>query len=98
MQKIRGGDTRKHKRCFLLHRLWMGYLRWGHNNKIAEKANKWKTRKEKHMTTTELSEYPLPDSYIVYPDYVYVCDGKVVRSDIQGTVADLKRDFFPGIS
>jgi len=41
---------------------------------------------------TELSEFPLPDSYIVYPDYVYVCDGKVVRSDIQGTVADLKRD------
>ncbi|MBI2124459.1 hypothetical protein HYT92_01580 [Candidatus Pacearchaeota archaeon] len=44
------------------------------------------------MATTELNEHTLPDSYIVYPNYLYVCDGKVVRSDIEGTVADLKRD------
>ena len=44
------------------------------------------------MATTELNESPLPDSYLVYPDYLYVCDGKVIRSDIKGNVADLKRD------
>lgn len=39
-----------------------------------------------------LSETELPNDYPVYWDYLYVCDGKVVKSDIQGTVADLKRD------
>ena len=34
----------------------------------------------------------LPDNYPVYWDYLYVCDGKVICSDIQGTIADLKRD------
>lgn len=42
---------------------------------------------------TELNEEILPDDYPVYGDYLYVCDGKVVRSDLMhGTVADLKRD------
>ncbi len=39
-----------------------------------------------------LSENELENDYPVYWDYLYVCDGKVVKSDIQGTVADLKRD------
>lgn len=34
----------------------------------------------------------LPDNYPVYLDYVYLCDGKPIRSDIQGTVKDLKKD------
>lgn len=38
-----------------------------------------------------LNEYELPNDYPVYWDYLYVCDGKVIRSDIEGTVADLKR-------
>lgn len=37
------------------------------------------------------SELPLDDDYPVYWDYVYLVDGKMVRSDIQGTVRDLKR-------
>jgi len=40
----------------------------------------------------ELSESELSNDFDVYWDYLYVCDGKVIRSDIQGTVADLKRD------
>ena len=37
-------------------------------------------------------ENVLDDSYPVYGDYLYVADGKVIRSDIFGTVRDLKRD------
>jgi hypothetical protein len=37
-------------------------------------------------------ENVLPDDYPVNWDYLYVADGKVVRSDIKGTVRDLKRD------
>ena len=37
-------------------------------------------------------EEPLPDDYPVYGDYLYVCDGRVIRSDVFGTVATLKRD------
>jgi hypothetical protein len=44
------------------------------------------------MNTDKLSENELSDDYPVYWDYLYVCDGKVIRSDIKGTVADLKRD------
>lgn len=45
------------------------------------------------MPTKELNEDVLPDDYPVYADYLYVCDGKVVRCDLMaGTVADLKRD------
>lgn len=40
----------------------------------------------------EPKEYPLDDKHAVHPDYLYVADGKVVRSDISGTVADLRRD------
>lgn len=39
-----------------------------------------------------LNERILENDYPVYWDYLYVCDGKVIRSDIQGTVLDLKRD------
>lgn len=35
---------------------------------------------------------PLSDDYPVFWDYLYVCDGQLIRSDIKGTVADLKRD------
>ncbi len=40
----------------------------------------------------EPEEYPLEDNYRVYPDYFYVADGKVIRSDITGTVAELRLD------
>lgn len=38
------------------------------------------------------NEKVLEDGYPVYWDYLYVADGKVIRSDVQGTVLDLKRD------
>lgn len=38
----------------------------------------------------ELDERVLEDSYPVNWDYYYVVDGKVIRSDIRGTVFDLK--------
>ena len=41
---------------------------------------------------TNLNEPILSDDYRVYGDYLYVADGKVVRSDVFGTVRDLKRD------
>lgn len=41
----------------------------------------------------ELNEPLLPDDYPVFWDYLYVCDGKVIKSDIQGTVRELKDDF-----
>jgi len=39
-----------------------------------------------------VSERVLEDDYSVFYDYLYVADGKVIISDIQGTVRDLKRD------
>lgn len=36
-------------------------------------------------------EHVLDDEYPVYPGYLYVADGKVVQSDISGTVRDLRR-------
>jgi hypothetical protein len=37
-------------------------------------------------------ETVLPDDYPVYGDYLYVADGKVIRSDLHGaTVRHLKR-------
>lgn len=39
-----------------------------------------------------LNESELSNDYPVYWDYLYVCDGKVIKSNIQGTVMDLKRD------
>jgi len=46
----------------------------------------------KPMLGVVLNETELENDYPVYWDYLYVCDGKVVKSDVQGTVADLKRD------
>lgn len=44
------------------------------------------------METKKLDEKQLTDDYPVYSFYFYVCDGEVVRSYIEGTVADLKKD------
>ena len=45
------------------------------------------------MTHEDLSERVLPDDFPVYGNYLYVCDGKVIRCDlIQGTVLQLKHD------
>lgn len=50
-------------------------------------------KKIKSMSKIELNEKELPDDYPVYGDYLYVCDGDIVRCDLMsGTVADLKRD------
>jgi hypothetical protein len=39
----------------------------------------------------KMNEPVLPDDYPVYADYLYVADGKVIRSDWHGiTVARLK--------
>jgi hypothetical protein len=40
----------------------------------------------------ELNEKVLPDNYPVYGTYFYVCDGEVIRSDVFGDVARLKKD------
>lgn len=42
------------------------------------------------MTKIFENEKILDDSYPVYWDYLYVADGVLIRSDIQGTVRDLK--------
>ncbi len=49
---------------------------------------------DKHPVKEEesLDERILEDNFPVYCDYLYVCDGKVIKSDIQGTVKDLRRD------
>ena len=39
-----------------------------------------------------LDERELDNDYPVYWDYLYVADGRLIISDIQGTVLDLKRD------
>jgi hypothetical protein len=39
-----------------------------------------------------LDEPLLADDYPVFGNYLYVCDGKVISSDVFGTVADLKKD------
>jgi len=45
------------------------------------------------MEAIQLNENLLPDDYPIYGDYLYVCDGKVIRCDlISGTIADLKID------
>lgn len=38
------------------------------------------------------SERILPDDYPVFPAYLYVADGRVIRSMIHGTVRELKAD------
>ena len=52
-------------------------------------------RKKVIMTGIVEGEEILENSYPVYWDYFYVIDdngGKVVRSDIKGTILDLKKD------
>lgn len=47
------------------------------------------------LTGIMANEDVLPDDYPVYWDYLYVVEidgGKVIRSDIHGTVSDLKTD------
>lgn len=45
------------------------------------------------MTARELDEPILEDDYPVYADYLYVADGRVIRSDWHDvTVARLKRE------
>jgi hypothetical protein len=43
------------------------------------------------MSNLLKDETVLEDNYPVYPDYVYIADLKLIRSEIKGTVADLKR-------
>lgn len=38
----------------------------------------------------ELNERILSDDYPVYFGYLYVCDGKIIKSDRDGNVGDLK--------
>jgi hypothetical protein len=40
----------------------------------------------------ELNERVLPEDYKVHSFHLYVCDGKVIRSTLNGTVADLKKE------
>jgi hypothetical protein len=48
---------------------------------------------------TEFDEPILSDDFPVHYDYLYVADGEVVKSDVQGTVLDLKRSLIEqGIS
>lgn len=44
------------------------------------------------MSGEKLNEPILDDDYAVFWDYLYIADGKVVRSDIKGTVCQLKAD------
>jgi len=39
-----------------------------------------------------LNERILENDYPVNWGYLYVADNRIIRSDIQGTIADLKRD------
>jgi hypothetical protein len=43
------------------------------------------------MSAARLNEPVLPDDYPVYADYLYVVDGKVVKSGIVGDVCKLKQ-------
>ena len=44
------------------------------------------------LKSHELNEKVLPDDYPVNWDYLYVADGVVIRSDIHGTVKELKHN------
>lgn len=61
-------------------------------------ASKMQTVKPKHSFNMDgilPEEEILPDTYPVHWDFLYIVDdngGKVVRSDVAGTVATLKRD------
>lgn len=41
---------------------------------------------------SNFNEAPLADDHPVYWDYLYVCDGKVIRSDVRGNILTLKLD------
>lgn len=48
---------------------------------------------EKIKAAIAENETILPDNHPVHGDYLYVCDGKVIRCDlIRGTVLSLKHD------
>lgn len=48
---------------------------------------------------TTLNEKELPNDYPVYYGYLYRVDGKLIESDVRGTVATLKDDLYnKGIS
>ena len=40
----------------------------------------------------DLNETILEDDFPVYWDYLYVADGKLIQSNVSGTIKDLKRD------
>jgi hypothetical protein len=40
----------------------------------------------------EMAERVLEEDYPVYVGYLYVCDGEVISSDVEGTIKDLRRD------
>lgn len=44
------------------------------------------------MKTNKLNEQELSPDYPVYWNYLYVADGKVIRSDVQGNIVTLKKD------
>jgi threonyl-tRNA synthetase len=41
---------------------------------------------------TDPNEPILPDDFPVHWNYLYICDGIVIRSAIEGTVKELKQD------
>lgn len=61
------------------------------DQKIAEQQRKDKIKNFKY-NERKLNEALLADDYPVNWDYLYVVDGKVVRSDVKGNVSTLKRD------
>jgi hypothetical protein len=42
---------------------------------------------------SQLSEHELQDDYPVYWDYIYIINGDIIVSEVQGTVRDLKRQY-----
>jgi hypothetical protein len=50
------------------------------------------TRVRSPKPDEELDERVLEDKYPVYYGYCYVADGRVISSDVSGTVADLRRN------
>lgn len=46
----------------------------------------------KHRHNENLNERELENDYPVYFGYLYIVDKRVIRSNIQGTISDLKKD------
>ena len=60
------------------------------NETLLNEINEYHRNKSMEV---QLKEDILPNDYPVHGNYLYVCDGKVIRCDLMsGTVADLKRD------